>query len=443
MKIRQPKSSFSLLPKGMSTLLPEAAARQRAVERLALGVFQRWGYQEIIPPLFEYLDVLSKGLDPRLIEKSYKFVDRSSGRMMILRPDVTPQVARIVALLMADRPKPIRLCYSANVFRYEEEHAGREREILQIGGELIGPRDAEADAEILAVVVELLRDLGLKQFRIALGSMGFLKSLFEALGLREADRFRIQRALEGRNASRLVRLLGELGKGRANLKKLAGLLELFGREEVFEKARRLVDQCLSDGGASRAALERLQTVYDLARRYGYADEFLIDLTEVRGFGYYSGVVFEVFAEGVGYELGGGGRYDHLIACFGPELPSIGFALHVDRLQQALDRQGALQRADGVRSGVDVFLLDARRDSADGIRLAQALRRKGFRVVRQATNGRELADHLRRSREPGAVHTVVLEPPPRSRVDEALWISWKKGLKKKVKIRELVRDLPVR
>ena len=398
--------------------------------------------------MFEYLDVLSKGLEPDLIEKSYKFVDRSSGRVMILRPDVTPQVARMVALLMGDRVKPIRLCYSANVFRYEEEHAGREREILQIGAELIGPQDEEADAEILAVVVEILQDLGLNHFRITLGNVGFLKALFEEMGLSEEDSFQIQGALEDRNASRLTQLLEGLAKGRQELKRLSGLLELFGQEEVLEKAEQLLRSYSLESGDSRAALDRLRAVYRLAKRYGYSDCLLLDLTETRGAGYYSGIVFEVFVQGVGYGLGGGGRYDHLISRFGQDLPSVGFALHVDRLQQALQQD----LFGDAGPEVDVLVIDGQWDSDLGIRLSKDLRKEGLSVIRRVRGQGRANGYFQPSDRERAAFAVILDSsrPGKGLAaaavhgaghGEALWVNCRTGAKKKVKTRELVKSLP--
>src|SRR5439155_1531127 len=123
------------------------SCRKRAVEEVVFSVFREHGYREVIPPTFEYLDILAPGLDAELIEKSYKVVDRATGRILVVRPDVTAQIARMVAMGMVNQPLPLRLCYSVNVFRYEPEHAGRDREIFQIGLELLGPRGTAADVE--------------------------------------------------------------------------------------------------------------------------------------------------------------------------------------------------------------------------------------------------------------------------------------------------------
>ncbi len=123
--VTRPKpSERAQLPKGMATLLPAAAAVRQRLERTALDAFKSWGYEEIITPLFEYLDVITPGLGPGLVEKVYTVADRSSGRVMVLRPDITPQIARMAATVLRGAQRPLRLCYGANVFRYEDEHAG-------------------------------------------------------------------------------------------------------------------------------------------------------------------------------------------------------------------------------------------------------------------------------------------------------------------------------
>ncbi len=321
----------TLIPKGVATLLPEGAARRRAIERSILDLFSQWGYQEVITPLFEYLDVFSLGVGENILDHAYKFVDRATGRMMVLRPDVTPQVARIAATLMRDQPIPMRLCYSANVFRHEEEHAGREREIFQVGGELIGLSDVEADAEMVALAIEILKKVGLKSFKVSLGQMAYTRGLLESF--RSSPDF-FQKILHSVAKKEAFQLEELLKGGKVDLKKrkqILALLDLFGGEEVFKKA-----SLLTNYPPCRSALKRLKAVYGILRSSGYQDDLLIDLGEVRGLDYYTGTIFEIFADGVGSELGGGGRYDQLLEKFGAASPSTGFALHIERIQMALE-----------------------------------------------------------------------------------------------------------
>lgn len=362
----------SLVPAGTSTGLPLTAKRVRRLEETLLASLARWGYQEVIPPTFEYLDVLSAGLEPEVIENCYKFADRITGRVLLLRPDVTAQIARIVAMGMLGTDMPLRLCYRTTVFRYEPEHAGRDREIFQVGAELIGTDDVSTDAEIIALMVECLREAGLPAFNISLGHVGFITGLLARTRMSPEGRKRAEHAVARKDLPRLEEILrGE----RVSKQASRAILEapgLYGREEVLKRGRALA------GGHREllAALERLAEVYRLLVAGGMKDHLVLDLGEFRGFDYYDGLAFDVFAEGVGYELGGGGRYNHLIGRFGRPVPSTGFAFDVDRLFQALE----IVEETPPHRDVD-FVVSA--PSADAVRMfhvARLLRRAGFRVV---------------------------------------------------------------
>jgi len=339
-----------------------------------LSSFRRWGYREVIPPIFEYLDVFSLGVGEEKLDGAYKIVDRATGRIMLLRPDVTPQIARMAATLMHDQPRPLRLCYSANVFRHEEEHAGRERELFQIGGELIGPSDAEADAEMICLTIEILKHLGLKEFKVSIGQMSYTRGLLNPFVSSPPFFRRILHAIAKKEASTLAQELREQGVDSKNCRQILSLLDLFGGEEVFEKAAALTDHdfCLS-------GLQRLREVYAILKSAGYQEHILIDLGEVRGLDYYTGTIFEVVAEGMGLELGGGGRYDHLLEKFGQPSASTGFALYIERIQMALEYADA---AGSSGAALDVVLCHSPEERAEAMVLAQTLRAAGVSLVRK-------------------------------------------------------------
>jgi ATP phosphoribosyltransferase regulatory subunit len=331
----------SQIPKGVATFLPVAAGEKRSVEDTVLAVFAEHGYREVIPPTFEYLDVLSPGLDAELIEKSYKVVDRATGRILVLRPDVTAQIARMVAMGMLDEPLPLRLCYSANVFRYEPEHAGRDREFFQMGIELIGPKGTAADVEPIVVAAECLRRLGITAFMIAIGQGAFFNALLARAGVSPSLQHQLRVAAARKDISRMEALLRGAGVRGRTAKAILAVPALFGRREVLEAAARLAprnDEC-------RRALARLREVWDRLTAGGLGERLVVDLGEVRRMEYYTGLVFDIYADGLGTEVGGGGRYDHLIGRFGREVPSTGFAFDVDCLLHLRAAQG------GQRSGV--------------------------------------------------------------------------------------------
>jgi len=363
-----------MIPKGVATLLPEGTYHRRKVEREILSSFDRWGYQEVIPPIFEYLDVVARGLGAERLDNAYKFIDRATGRIMVLRPDVTPQIARIAATLLSGKSRPLRLCYSANVFRHEEEHAGREREIFQIGGELIGPSDAEADAEMIALTIEILLRLGLKDFRITIGQMAFTQGILSPFAASPEFSQKILHCISKKEASQLERLLNEEELDLKTQKQVLALIDLLGGEEVFEKAASLSQHpdCIS-------GLKRLREVYSILKTAGYEKYLLVDLGEVRGFDYYTGTIFEVLCDGVGSELGGGGRYDKLLGCFGTPSPSTGFALSIEQIQIALAHATLPENG---QCRVDFLLLHTQKEMTRAMTISAELRQAGFRVIRK-------------------------------------------------------------
>lgn len=324
----------SLIPVGMSTILPDAARRIRRLEDTLLAVLVRGRYEEIILPMFEYLDVLAPGLESELIEKCYQLVDRTTGRLMLLRPDATAQIARTVAMGMMGDRLPLRLCYRTSVFRYEREHAGRDREIFQVGAELIGVDGVAGDAEVVTLLLESLYQVGLSSFTVAVGHVGFFTALLVRSGLSSEGQKRVELAAARKDMPLLEELLVREGVAKSTARVILEVLELCGGPEVLARGRKLV-------GRDRALLrplDRLAHVYerlDASRR----SSVLIDLGEFRGFEYYDGIVFDVFAPGIGAELGGGGRYDHLMGRFGRTAASTGFALDVDRVFRAIDPSG--------------------------------------------------------------------------------------------------------
>lgn len=413
----------SLTPKGVGTFFPERAARKRGIEESLLSVFLKWGFQEIVTPGFEYLDVLSEGLDEELIDKSYKFIDRGTGRILVLRPDITSQIARIAATSLAEKPGPMRFCYSANVFRYEEEHAGRQREIFQIGGELLGIDLPEADAEMIAIAVESLKKIGLRDFEIAMGHIGFFKGMLNGFGLDSQTEGKVRDAFSKKEILKVEGLLKDFNK--AKRERFLKISELFGKEEILDRAE---DIC--DNKESRAAIRNIMDVYRILKLYGLDEYILIDLTEVRGFDYYSGILFEVFVKGMGYEIGSGGRYDGLLSRFGQPSSATGFAFDVERLIAAMEAQGVVPE----NRGVDFLIIDFNKDKTNAIKLAKVLREKGYTVARDIIK-RDLKDSLSYAKEWRIPKVVVLGSKELKR-DEALLIDTESDKRKRIKIDQL-------
>lgn len=321
------------LPHGVKDLFLDEAANIAKIENRLRDLFPRWGYSQIIPPTFEYYDSYAAGAGDELREQMYRLFDRD-GRTLALRPDLTIPTARIVGTKLYDQPLPLRFFYVANVFRFEEPQAGRQREFTQAGIELIGAATPEADAEVLALAIEALRTVGVTGFRISLGQMAYFRALLADLALRPADETRIRVAVDRRNVSALTRLLDELGVAPAPRRAIAALPRLVGGPSILEEAREL-----ATNPAAREALNHLEQVYQQLQRDELAGYILLDLGEVRGMDYYTGITFEGFVQGLGFSVCNGGRYDDLIGRYGNPLPAVGWALGIERVLLALKREG--------------------------------------------------------------------------------------------------------
>ncbi|MBN1656794.1 MAG: ATP phosphoribosyltransferase regulatory subunit [Anaerolineae bacterium] len=357
--------THSQLPDGVQDRFLAEAVRRRQVEQRLRDCFTGWGYTEVIPPTFEYYDNLSVGAGQRLQQAMYRFFDQR-GRTLALRADFTPQIARIAATKLFDQPMPLRLCYLGSLFRAEEPQAGRQREFTQAGVELVGAGTPAADAEVVALAAAAIEALGIDGFQINLGQMAFFRALTGDLP-REALAS-IRDAIDHKNRVRLAEATAGLDEGRRTL--LQRLPDLVGGPEVVDEARGLA-AAVGPAEAALGALERLVQVHARLVAWGVAGRIVLDLGEVRGMDYYTGITFRGVAPGLGWPLVSGGRYDDLIAHFGRPMPAVGMGLSVGR--------ALLVGAGGEvgRLAADVLVHACSR--GDCLVLVQALRKRGCRV----------------------------------------------------------------
>ena len=310
------------LPIGFTDLFMEEAARQLWLAEALRALFARWGYAPIIPPTVAYAESLSVELGSQMAQDMYRFFDRD-GHTLALRADLTVPVARIVGTRLANQPLPLRLFYIGNVFRYVPPQAGQRREFTQAGIELIGADTPQADAEVVALAAHALRAAGMGDIRLTLGQMEFFRALLGELNLPPPQIQRLKQAIDRRNDTYLCAVLEEMALPRPMSALLRALPTLTGGREAVERAR-----YLTPVRTAQEALDRLQAVCELLAAYGLDDVVLVDLGEVRGMEYYTGLVFQGYAAGVGIAVCKGGRYDDLIGHFGPDLPAVGFAMDV-------------------------------------------------------------------------------------------------------------------
>lgn len=327
------------LPQGVRDILPEEALGICAAQTKILSIFDRYGFKRVITPLLEYVDVLSLGMGDNLKDRVLKFIDPSTGRVVAIRPDITPQIARVAATRMKDYPLPLKLCYNASVLRYHDNRDGRRSEVLQAGAEYITRQSSpDADAEMIIIAAEALREMGLKDFKIDIGDVGFLRAVLDGLGLDEPQKKLIKDAIGIKDSSGLDQTLSALGSriNKADRELLLNLTTFYGEDEVIKKAAGFV-KGRSEGTAGRS-LENLAVVFDIIAKKGFKDFVTIDLGEVRGFDYYTGIIFEGFARGVGKSILSGGRYDNLLGRYGYPAAATGFAFDVENIITALERK---------------------------------------------------------------------------------------------------------
>lgn len=310
-------------------MLPPEAHERAELGRHVVRCFELHGYEIVTVPLFEFADVVERGLTGLPLHDVLRFVEPESGAVVSLRPDMTPQVARIVATRLSGAPAPARLCYVGSVLRRRRERARRHVQISQAGIELVGQQGPEGDLEVLSVAAATVRAAGLDDFVLDLGHARIAGALVEPL---EPARAReILDALELKDESEVVRRALRHGLGQAEQRALAALPTLHGGAEVWPRA-----EAALRGTAAAVALDELRKLWDQAQRAELAPKILVDLAETRDLAYYTGALFQIYAEGPGRAIGAGGRYDGLLGRFGVPRPAVGFAFGLDDLAWALE-----------------------------------------------------------------------------------------------------------
>ena len=287
-----------LLPAGLADLLPPDAEREEAASRALVDVFRSHGYEPVRPPLLEFEDTLTAGLGAAGAGSTFRLMDPHSQRMLGVRADITPQVARIATTRLASAGRPLRLCYAGDVLRVNASANGGERQVRQIGAELIGCPGADADVEILLLTIEALGTLGVEYFTIDLTSPNLVPAVMESFALSPALQSEIRDALRRKNASALESLSGDAPRILAQLAAAAGPVE--------ESEGRL--RSIELPAEAAAVRDRTLDVLGRLRAQAAGVALTLDPVENRGFGYYAGVGFAVFAPGARREIAFGGRY---------------------------------------------------------------------------------------------------------------------------------------
>ena len=328
---------LSKIPNGLRYYSGQEARLRRKIEETAMSVFDGWSYEEVITPTLDYYSLFERGMGPSEAHHAFRFTD-TDGRLLALRPDVTSGIARVTATLLANRPRPLRLCYAAPVFRQQGQSTIEwRRESTQIGCELVGQNSTASDIEVLAIACEVLQRLQLDRgYVITLNDVEVFNGVAESLGFDANARDQLRQLVDGRNVADLESFLISYASSE-ECRAFSQLIRLSGRLETLDKARRVITNARSS-----AALDRLESLWRIIESLGISDHFEIDLGDVSRLDYYTGLTFKIYIEGAGARVGSGGRYDNLTANFGKSEPAVGFVLDLDALAGLL-----LSRNNGV------------------------------------------------------------------------------------------------
>ncbi len=352
-------------PEGVRDIYNVECGKKLALENRLKKTFHVYGYHDIQTPMFEYFDVFRKEIGTIPSRELYKFFDKE-GNTLVLRPDITPSIARAAATLFGEEDVPIRLCYTGNTFINHSSYQGRLREVTQMGAELIGDDSVEADAEMLAMVIESMLTIGLKEFQLNIGNLAFFRSLIDDAALDEDAQERVIELINNRNYFGVEEYLDSIKVKRSSREAFAALGELVGGVEVLVKAKNIAPN--SEG---IMAVKRLEKIYNTLKLYGVEKFVTFDLSMTGNYGYYTGIIFRGYTFGTGDAVVKGGRYDKLLEKFGKDSPSIGFAIVIDELMKALTRQ----KIRIVYTRKNTIILYDEGKSRDAITLAKDFRNK--------------------------------------------------------------------
>jgi ATP phosphoribosyltransferase regulatory subunit len=318
------KSNRWLLPEGIEEVLPPYAEALEVLCRKVLDQFSAWGYEQVIPPLIEYLDSLLTGTGEDLELQTFKITDQLTGRLMGVRSDITPQVARI-DINRLQRETPVRLCYLGTVLHTRPAGPGGTRAPLHVGAELYGHAGAESDAEIVALMLRTLQISGIRNVHVDLGHVGIYRSLLEKLDLAPDREQILFEALQKKAGAEIRKAVKEWKLPRDLGDAVMQLNELHGDAAVLGDARRALRKL---GREAIACIDNLERIAELTTRQVRDAPLYFDLAELRGYHYHTGMMFTAYVPGRGQGIARGGRYDDIGKAFGHARPATGFSTDI-------------------------------------------------------------------------------------------------------------------
>lgn len=363
-------------PEGVRDIYGTECAAKLILQKKLDQVLKLYGFRDIQTPSFEFFDIFNQERGTVSSKDMYKLFDKE-GNTMVLRPDITPSIARCVAKYYKEEELPIRLCYIGNTYINSTTYQGKLNEVTQLGAELVNDDSVDADAQMLAITIECLLKAGLKEFQLEIGNADFFRSLISEAGFEnEEDIVKLKTSIENKSMFGVEDLVKNKKISQELKEIFLKLPELFGSIEILDYAK-----SLTNNPRAIKAINRLEELYDIMAIYGFEKYISFDLGMLSKYDYYTGLIFKAYTYKTGEAIVTGGRYDNLVGQFGKNCPAIGLAIVIDNLMTALSRQKLLPRIEAS----DTMILYRQEYRKHAIALANYFRKEGNNVVLQLSN----------------------------------------------------------
>lgn len=384
-------------PEGVRDIYNGECAKKIWVQNQIHEEMYLYGFQDIQTPAFEFFDIFNKERGTIASKEMYKFFDRE-GNTVVLRPDITPSIARCVAKYFKDETLPIRLCYTGDTYINHSSHQGKLNEITQVGAELMNDDSADADGEMIVLTIQSLRRAGLEEFQVEVGHADFFRGLMEEAEFDEEEIHQMKTLMESKNLFGIEDLIASKNLEDNKKELILKLPELFGGIENISYAKEKVTN-----DKAKNALLRLEKLYQIVEAYGVSDYVTFDLGMLSRFDYYSGIILNAYTYGTGEAIAQGGRYDNLVGQFGKTAPAIGVAILIDSLLTALSRQKIkFNEKEGV-----IWIVYKSENRKKAIEMASAFRKENKKVIMQCEKElkgqKEYQDYANRNQ----IETIIL------------------------------------